>query len=123
MAQTKEEREAQQNAIEERQKCLKVKEKKVKGGVIKSVITLENVNETTGAKLNFTKRGDNVIELPITMALGIIRSLADTDTMERLNRMLKAQCDGYSYSLDLLKEGVRVAKKAPKDPSVGRNKS
>ena len=120
MAKTNEEKIAAQELLEERQKCLKVVEKKVKGGIVKSVITLENINETTGAPLTFVKKGDNVIEVPITMALGIIRALADTDTQERLNRMLKAQCDSYSYNLDLLKEGVKVASKKPKDPNIGR---
>ena len=122
MAQTAEERKAIEAAIEERRKVLKITEKKVNGGIIKSVITLENVNEATGAPLTFIKRAENVIELPITVVLGIIKSLADDDNHDRLNRMLKAQCDGYSYDLDLLKEGVKIAKKAPAAPSTGRAK-
>jgi len=122
MAQTQEERKAIEAAIEERRKVLKITEKKVHGGIVKSVITLENVNEATGAPLTFIKRGENVIELPITVVLGILQSLADSDNHDRLNRMLKAQCDGHSYDLDLLKEGVKIIKKAPPAPGSGRNK-
>lgn len=117
MAKTKEDVQQLNEAIEERQKCLKIIEKKVKGGIIKSTILLENINVTTGAALTFVRHGENKIEIPTTMVLGILKSLADPNNQVVLNRMLKAQCDGHTYSLDLAQNGRKISSKDPKPPS------
>lgn len=122
MAKTPEDAKSLEQEIEERQKCLKIIEKKVKGGIIKSAILLENVNETTGAALTWIKYKDHQIELPITKLLGILQSLADPENQAILNRMLKAQCNGISYSLDLSQEGRKIVKKDPPPPNTGRGK-
>lgn len=102
--------------------ALKVIEKKVKNGIIKTHVILENVNPTTGAALNWVRLKDNQIEIPTAMLADIIVTLAQPETRTTVNRLLRAYCDGLEYDISAKRKGVSVVQKVKDDIGSNRKK-